>query len=85
MQHANLLYAFQGLAQILFNVSAALAPSMITSVFAYSIEHHALGGYLIYVVMVIIGVVAALHCLILKDPAKVKRAGYEPLNTGFQS
>lgn len=69
---------------MMFNVSAAIAPSMITSIFAYSIKHRVMDGYLVYVVMIIIAVLAALQCMILKDPANAKRAGYEPLETGFQ-
>lgn len=59
------------------SVGFALVPTCITSLFAFSVDHHVLGGNLVYVVMISLGVLAALQALTLKDPAKMKRVDRE--------
>lgn len=53
-----------------YNVGFAVTPASITSLFAYSVEHHVLGGNLVYLVMIVIGVLASVQCLALKEPAE---------------
>ena len=50
-----------------------------TSLFAFSIERHILGGNLIYVVILAIGVLGALHGLVLKDPKPSKPAAFDTI------
>lgn len=57
-----------GLAQMVQNLMMAIAPAFVTNLFAFSIESRILGGDLVYVVMLGLGVVGALHSLTLRKP-----------------
>ena len=53
---------------MVLNFTMALAPVSVTSLFAFSIESQILGGNLVYVVMLVLSVVGAVHSLALREP-----------------
>ena len=52
---------------MVYSLGYAVTPASITSLFAYSVGHHILGGNLVYLIMMIIGILGAVQCLLLKD------------------
>lgn len=58
---------------MILSIGYAVVPTCITTLFAYSVDHHVLGGNLVYVVMVFLALLGALQALTLKDPAAAKR------------
>lgn len=53
---------------MVLNLTMALAPVSVTSLFAFSIESQILGGNLVYVVMLVLSMVGAVHSLALREP-----------------
>ncbi|KAH8111331.1 MFS general substrate transporter [Phellopilus nigrolimitatus] len=62
------LAVVNGLAQMVQTFTMAIAPAFVTSLFAFSVNNHVIGGNLVYVVMLAMSCVGALHCLTLREP-----------------
>ena len=56
------------------NAAMAFTPWGVTSLFAFSIENHILGGNLVYVIMVLIAVVAVIQVCFIKDPVALNNS-----------
>lgn len=48
------LGATNGLAQMTVSIARAIGPALSTSLFSYSVQHNILGGYGVYVPMIIL-------------------------------
>lgn len=48
-------------------LTMALAPAIVTNLFAFSIERQILDGNLTYVILMTLGCIGVLHCLTLKQ------------------
>lgn len=55
------------------NLMMAVAPAFVTNLFALSIGKQLLGGRLVYVVMLCLSVLGALHSMMLKDDSDEHR------------
>ena len=53
---------------MIYTLMFAVTPVSITSLFAYSIEHHVWGGNMVYVAMVGIGTFGGFYTMAVKDP-----------------
>ena len=62
-----LMTACKGLSQVLLHFGEALAPALITSLFAYSLEHRILGGNLTYVALLVIGILGVIQAFTLEE------------------
>lgn len=53
--------------QMALSLALAFAPVFITNLFAFTTEHHILGGNLTWVVLVVMGSLAFMHTFVLKE------------------
>ncbi|KAH7923425.1 MFS general substrate transporter [Leucogyrophana mollusca] len=63
------LGATNGLAQTTASIARTIGPALSTSMFAYSVQHNLLGGYAVYVVMMILASLARLFASRLEEDA----------------
>jgi hypothetical protein len=61
------LGALNGVAQTTASVVRAIGPASATSLFAYSIRHDFVGGYGVYVVIILIAIATSPLCAMLPD------------------
>jgi hypothetical protein len=54
------LGATNGLSQMSVSISRAIGPALSTSLFSYSVQHNILGGYAVYLPMIILSLLALI-------------------------
>ena len=57
----------KGLAQTMQALMMAISPVLVTSLFAFSIQSQIFGGYLVYLVLLLIGVIGVVQAFSLKE------------------
>jgi hypothetical protein len=61
------LGALNGLAQTTASIVRVIGPASATSLFAYSIQHNFMGGYGVYVVIILMVIATSPLCAMLPD------------------